>query len=278
MSAVRAEWREGLGRGRTYVRRLLRWGDVVRHVRGVTPSDTTALLSATARAPWSALRALGRWQDPSLDRDVEVVVRGVGRFHVRGRTDDLWHVLPSREAAISREVGRLRPGDVFVDAGANIGFYTVLAGHLVQRAGQVIAIEMIPATSAILRAHVELNDLSSVRVVEAALSDVAGQELVASLPLEQHGQASITRTGGREVRVRTTTLASVLEGVDAVRLMKLDLEGAELLALRGAGVALEKVRAIVFEDWGAPEVGSFLREQGFVVRRLDRNNCIAERQ
>jgi FkbM family methyltransferase len=273
----RSDWRLRLGRGRTYVRRLLRWSDVALHVRGETAKDINTLLSATVGAPWTALRSLERWQDPMVDRDIDVVVRRVGRFHVRGRTDDLWHVLPTREIAIFREVDRLRPGQVFVDAGANIGFYTVLAGQRVGPSGTVIAIEMIPTTAGILRTHVSTNRLTNVHVVEGALSDVADQEIVASLPLEQHGQASITRSGGREVRVRTTTLAAVLASVDVVDLMKLDLEGAELMALRGASNALHKVRAVIFEDWGAPEVGAYLESEGYSVRRLDRNNCIATR-
>lgn len=61
-------------------------------------------------------------------------------------------------------------------------------------------------------------------------------------------------------------------------MMKMDLEGAELGALRGLGDAILKVRAIVFENRDSPEVVQFLENHEFSVKRIDGNNALAERR
>jgi hypothetical protein len=60
--------------------------------------------------------------------------------------------------------------------------------------------------------------------------------------------------------------------------MKMDLEGAELGALRGLGDTILKVRLIVFENRDTPDVVTFLEHRGFSVRRIDGNNAFAQRR
>lgn len=191
----------------------------------------------------------------------------------------MWHILPARERSVMRVVTEtVGPGDVFVDAGANIGYFTVLAASLVGDTGRVLAVEMMPDTAALLRQHVAMNGLANVEVTERALSDLPGQRVVARISAGKHGQASISTSGvrdGVEVSVMTTTLSDLLADIDDIALMKMDLEGAEELAIRGAGRSLMRIRAIVFEDWGGDGLASLLRENGFEVRRLDGNNSLA---
>ncbi len=262
-----------------YSRRVGRWFLVLGSIHGQGFRDKAALLGSAALSPLVSLRGLGKWQDPILFWDAKVRVAGVGRFLVRRRTDDLWHVLPARERSVMRAVAEtVGPGDVFVDAGANIGFFSVFASGLVGSSGRVLAIEMMPDTAGRLRKHVAMNGLMNVKVIEGALSDKAGQGVTARIPVGKHGQASITSSvvgDGIEVSVLTTTLADVLAEVGEVALMKMDLEGAEVLALRGAGDSLGRVRAIVFEDWGGDALAGVLRANGFDVRRLDGNNSLA---
>ena len=173
---------------------------------------------------------------------------------------------------------RLRPGDTFIDAGSNVGFYTILAAKLVGPRGRVIACEMVPATADVLRGQVALNGYRNIEVVEGALAPVADETITASLRQGRFGVASITRSSGDEtVSVKTVTLETILHSLDQVRLMKMDLEGAELGALQGAGLDLSKVESIVFEDRDVSEASSFLISRGFRVRRLDACNKIAER-
>jgi FkbM family methyltransferase len=268
-------------RSERYVKRLAYWSKLMLQVRGSDRKDRLALWRAFSKAPVVSLRCLDRWQDPMVESDVSVEVKGVGRFRVRAHSDDLHHVLPSREPEVFGAIARrLRRRDTFVDAGANIGFYTVLAAGIVGPQGRVIAIEMMPDNAAILREHVRINGLTNVEVVEGALSDKAGERVLAYVDDGKYGQASIADPRGeRSVEVMTTTLEEILGDVPYVRLMKMDLEGAELKALQGAGQRLESIRAIIAE--ALPEHGSaqnVLVERGFAVARLDGRNWIASRE
>ncbi|MFN3592070.1 MAG: FkbM family methyltransferase [Thermaurantiacus sp.] len=271
-----------LRRLEAYGRRLRIWQTAIRETRGATPADQAIIRRSFLVSPIVSARDLDRWQDPMLLADADVEVTGFGRFHVRGNSDDFWHVLPSREPAIVETVRQLvGPGDTFVDAGANIGFYSVQAARRAGEHGHVIAVEMMPDTADILRAQVQRNRLANVRVVEAALSDTEGDEVLAHVSSGRYGQASLVAhaADAKSVRVTTTTLAQLLADVPRVALMKMDLEGAELSALVGGRPALPRIEAIIFEaHTRAGEVAMFLAEAGFAVRELDRRNALATRR
>jgi FkbM family methyltransferase len=254
------------------------WGSVARNLRGATSSDSRILRRAILSSPRTALHDLDQWQFPMVDEDCTVVAKSVGTFRVRAGTDDLFHALPRQEPAVEQAIRlRLKPGDVFIDAGANIGFYTILASNLVRPGGCLVAVEMMPDTAAILREHIELNRAENVRVIEAALADRAGQSVTASAPRGKCGQARLgDGNSGPVVFVTTATLAAVVGDLPRVALMKLDIEGAEVLALRGAGDALRRIEAIIFEAWG-PETDAtrYLEGHGYRIETLDGRNKLA---
>lgn len=234
---------------------------------------------ALLNAPIDVFRGLDRWRDPIVAENCRVVSKDIGTFRVRANSDDLWHVVPTREPAIIGTIrGLLHPGDCFIDAGANIGVYSVLASRLVGPNGRVIAIEMMPDTAAILRAHLAENGCDNAMVVEAALSDRAGETVTAQVSEGKFGQASIaTGHGEKSVEVDTTTLTDVVSGYGRVRLIKMDLEGAEMNALKGAEPVLDRIDAILFEDWGDDKLTLYLESKGFRVERLDGRNSLAAR-
>jgi FkbM family methyltransferase len=255
-----------------YLQRLSRWLIVLRQIRGAGWHDELRLLASALAAPLTALRNLSGWQDPVLLFDVTVLVKDVGTFQVRRHTDDLWHVLPWREHAIHQALRQiLAPGDSFVDAGANIGVYTLLASRLVGSTGRVIAVEMMPGTAAILRRHVEDNGCANVEIIEQALSDRAGDKVTARVPVGKYGQASIAQHEAHEQQieereVQTTTLDQVCREIDQIRLMKLDVEGAELRALAGGHLTLKKTQWVIFEAHTASNALAELFESaGFSV-------------
>ncbi len=271
--------RKILGRIYRYAYRMYVWGNVVIRIRAGEKSVST-LYRAVLRSPWTALFDLDHWQFPMVDEDCTVVAKGVGTFHIRARTDDLYHALPMQEPGVEKVVRSiLNPGSVFVDAGANIGFYSILASRLVGSNGQVISIEMMPDTAAILRANIESNKAKNIHVVQAALSDVAGQVVTVKFPPGKLGQARIENQVSEDgMAIKTTMLENILVGVPRVNLMKLDVEGYELPALQGAGKALHKIDAIIFESLGPEtDASSFLRSQGYKVISIDRRNKLAYR-
>ena len=257
-------------------------------IRGYSARDELKLLASAVAAPFLSWRNLDRWQDPILLFDTHVHVSNIGSFFLRKRTDDLYHVLPQRELAlISAMRAHLRPGDFFVDAGANIGIYTVLASRLVGSSGRVLAIEMMPDTAAILRRHMECNDCGNARMVQLALADLAGDAVTARVSPGKHGQASIIRADYddkvSEITVQSTTLDTLLDDGAPIRLIKMDLEGAEERAMQGAADVLNRTHALIFEDWtSAAEASSsvprILQTVGFQLRSLDARNWIAFRE
>lgn len=266
-----------------YAQRVGRWGIILVQLRGESWRDELKLVASAAAAPFVSLHRLSAWQDPMLLFDATVRVRGIGRFDVRRRSDDLWHVLPWRERAIHRALReRLRRGGTFVDAGANIGIYSVLASRLVGAHGRVVAIEMIPGTARILRRHLHGNGCGNALVVEKALADRAGLIVSAQVPPGRYGQASIAatrdRAGADRVDVETTTIDEVCRDLGTIDLLKMDLEGAETLALRGAADTLPRVRRLIVESLG-PDAGDAHRALlggRFGLRMLGRKDLLAE--
>ena len=272
-----------------YAQRVGRWPIILWQVRGATWRDQSILLQSALAAPVVSLRNLLQWQDPCLLRDAAVVVPEVGRFMLRARSDDLWHVMPWREKALLEEIERrLKPGDVFIDAGANIGVYTVLASRLVGPSGRVIAVEMMPDTADRLEAHVRINELHNVTVVRQALSDASGGIVTATVQAGKFGQATIAEDSeryglGTRIEVTSTTLDDVTAGIASIALMKMDLEGAEMPALRGGASTMTKLQALVYESWGTTRseshpVDKMLGESGFRLAQIDGNNWLASRE
>ena len=271
--------RKPLGWAKAYAWRLWVWWEVAKHIKGQSDVDRSIIRQALIRAPINSLRNLSEWHDPTVASDC-AVISTLGRFHVRAHSDDLYLTLPTRELGIVRTMQRLlRPGDCFVDAGANIGVYTVFGSKLVGESGNVVSVEMMPDTAAILREHVWENGCGNVHVVEAALSDSSGQTVRASVEPGKYGSASIAvkRPHGQEVEVETSTLADVLAGIPSVRLMKMDLEGAELAAVHGLTEAINKIEAVIFEDWAGDAISEWFKVAGFTLTRLDRLNSLATR-
>jgi FkbM family methyltransferase len=252
-------------------------------MRGATARDTQVLWTSALIAPFTALRKLDGFEPPMLLADVDVEVTGVGRFRLRGGTDDIITILPSREPHVREVVeSYLRPGDTFVDAGANLGFYSVVARARVGPEGRIFAVEMMPETAAVLREQLARNEIHNATVVQRALSDGSGAEITATAHAYKHGQASIVRQvqpeGGRIEHVRTIRLDEVLSNVEEIALIKMDLEGAEYRALRGTEGVLDRVRSIIFENnSNDTRIDDLLAAAGFRVSHLSGHDYLAVR-
>lgn len=270
--------------GLHYWQRVSLWPIILWQVQGATWADQWVLIRSAMVAPFLSFDSLDEWQDPVLLADVEVVVADVGRFRLRKRSDDLYHVLPWREQGIFSEISKLlKPGDVFVDAGANIGVYTILASRLVGPGGRVVCVEMMSDTADRLEDNIRINCLSNVRVVRKALSDIAGQTIMATVEPGKYGRASIAdRDGGllSKVPVSTTTLDDVANGIETIRLMKMDIEGVELSALIGGKALMRRLNYLIYENWGVSNgdhdtVDALLVAAGFELSMIDGNNWLA---
>jgi FkbM family methyltransferase len=152
--------------------------------------------------------------------------------------------LGSYEREKQRQIANeLKPGDVFYDLGANVGFYTLLAARRLIT-GSVYAFEPLPKNIAYLREHLKLNRVSNVELLELAVCDFVG---IASF--EEGDNSSVGHLGGgSSTQVHTATLDSLLlqRKILPPSLIKIDIEGAELLALKGACEAFKRFRPVLF--------------------------------
>ena len=137
----------------------------------------------------------------------------------------------------------IRPGTVFFDVGANVGFYSLLAARCVVT-GRVYAFEPLPANIAFLRKHLEMNRVRNVRVLEVALSDESGMTSFLSESTRAMGKLE----AGGSLTVETSTLDTLIaeQRIPAPDCIKMDIEGAEFRALRGAARCFREHRPLLF--------------------------------
>lgn len=145
----------------------------------------------------------------------------------------------------------LKPGDHFVDGGANIGYFTHLAAKCVGPAGHIDAFEPQPKNRARLVENLCRNRFESrVNVHAQALSDRAGTATIyAPVDEANHGISSFfPRVASSSVDVLTVRMDEALAGTTP-RLIKLDVEGAEPLAIAGMTKLLQRANppAVIVE-------------------------------
>lgn len=164
----------------------------------------------------------------------------------------------------------LAPGDVFVDVGANIGYYSVIAGAAVGHSGRVFAFEPSARMRARLERNVQLNELRQVTVRPEAVTASSGVvRLIEPQGTGNDGLAYVDVNGGSAgVDVRSIRLDEQPELASrSPALIKVDVEGGELEVFRGATGLLDRIDApsIIFESFELARDAALLREFGFQV-------------
>ena len=180
----------------------------------------------------------------------------------------------------------LKGGSVFVDVGANHGYFTSLAAALVGATGRVVAFEPNPSVFGQLQTHVRLNGFEPrVTAIQAALADVpndGGRLFVSQVQtnsglsslapaLSQLDRGSLSAAHVVPVRIDTFDCWFESSGIDRVELVKIDVEGAEDRVAAGMVRTLSsgRIGAIVCETvWEGPAHRAFCHA-GFVPRVLE---------
>ena len=150
----------------------------------------------------------------------------------------------------------LRPGDVFVDVGANWGYYTLAAAHLIGSAGRVMAFEPEPRLFALLSSNIAINALG--QVVHQPVAVGASVERVPFSAFKaDDGNWGVSRAVGHDRAMTvdfesdSVPLDAALDAasVDVVQLVKIDVEGAETAVLAGMerGLSGGRYRYVMLE-------------------------------
>jgi FkbM family methyltransferase len=174
-------------------------------------------------------------------------------------------------------LGYLRPGEHFVDVGANVGVFSTLIGTRIPGV-RITAVEPFPPVRADLEANLALNHLD-ITVVGSAVSDAEGEATFEVLDRDVLNRLALSGSegGGRGITVAVTTLDQLV-GDDPPALVKIDVEGAELSVMRGAERLLSEASPVLlFEHAGhsehfgvsAADMRAFLTARGYTIHLLD---------
>lgn len=177
---------------------------------------------------------------------------------------------------------RLKGVGLVVDVGANIGYYTLLASRALKTNGRVIAFEPASVNFNLLERNVEENFLNNVKIEKKALGAKSGKTYV-YLNDKNYGDSTTyeTKEGRKKEKIAKITLDDYFSrSEDSIDLLKIDIQGSELKALRGAKKLLGKgrIKVIISELWpeGMKRAGdkweeyiSYLKLNGFNLFQIN---------
>ena len=171
-----------------------------------------------------------------------------------------WGVWEPDETYVIRKL--LKPGDIFVDVGANAGFFSLIAAGIVGVTGHVHSIEAVPTTVKRLKENLILNSATNATVHECAALDKP-----ATVKIAKHGVDDISglnsirspRVDRGHWEVRGVRIDDIINTAQPIQLIKIDIEGAEMLALQGLSTHLHSEVAPVIL---CEVTDSFLKELG----------------
>jgi FkbM family methyltransferase len=182
----------------------------------------------------------------------------------RRKTHDYHVLFTAREEEVKRHLV-LKENEIFVDVGANVGAYALMAANKYKdRNAKVIAIEAHPENYRALCKNIQINNFENIiKPVNKAVSDhkgkvsMYGRSFDGSRRVDSDmysiydnnkflGKYNIAHPNGKSLQVECDTLDNILVN-QSVDVMKIDIEGAEVLALKGAINTLKQLRKIVIE-------------------------------
>lgn len=185
----------------------------------------------------------------------------------------------------------LKPGITVLDIGANVGYFTLLAARALAGQGRIVAFEPNRFNCELIRLSLAQNGITNVTLHERAVSDRAGTLLL--LPDGSNGRlltneqpTAAPNADEREwldqhpLLVETVALDDLLGDLDRVDLVKIDIEGAEPMALRGMAGLIRRHRPVIFTELSpvlleataqtAPDAYlQQLRDLGYTLRVID---------
>jgi FkbM family methyltransferase len=181
----------------------------------------------------------------------------------------------------------LRPGQTLFDIGANVGYYTLLGAEAVGAGGAIHAFEANPKVFKVLRENVERNRFHKLSLNQVALTDANGQ-IEFSIDNVNPGSSSISGRGASSV-TRVSVPSLILDSyvdrnsVTSVDVIKIDVEGSEVMVFRGGKQTLSRFRPDIVgefskdmmtrESGGGEELVELFASLGYRAFRLERDGA-----
>lgn len=212
------------------------------------------------------------------------------KLNSSGQIAEMLYVDKFEDCVIERVTKFIKPGMNMIDAGANVGLYSILAGKIMKNDGRIWAFEPASDTVKTLKSNLKLNKINCVEVVHSALFSKDGQILnlvYNNECLDAERFLSIINTVenknlSRVETIETITLDSFFKKKNNLKIdfIKIDIEGSEFDALNGAKDILKNNKNIVIMFENAPiclkkfgydqnNLYNFLRNLGFSIFAWD---------
>lgn len=207
----------------------------------------------------------------------DFIVTKFGKFRIRSKTADAVSVSPAYERRdinflIKRIDEKVKENKriLFIDIGADIGYYSILIGNKFKEKIKIFSFEPLPGSFFLLKENIEINDLSKVIVpLNFSLSDSEEDLYINFNPLSPGDSSFIYDSEkGFKIKVKVKKLDDILGDIvkdfDTV-FVKMDVEGFEEKVLRGGEKFLENLKEGFFliEDFINPEIVNFLERNNF---------------
>ncbi len=150
----------------------------------------------------------------------------------------------------------LKGGDTFIDIGGNIGLFSMVASSKVGAAGKVITFEPAPFHCETIRKNIRLNNFSNIDLYETALGDAPGEVELVMPKGGNQGSYSISFQSNAEHEIlKAVVPVSKLDDIvqknkislENLSLIKMDIEGAEMLALGGMEELFKRLPSVLIE-------------------------------
>lgn len=146
----------------------------------------------------------------------------------------------------------LKPGQVFYDVGANVGYYSLLASRYVGTTGFVVAFEPLPRNIEYLSRHARMNRLTNLVIIPKALSDHSGRDNFSYA--NDASSCHIAPEGNLEIMVTTLDKLLKEETIRPPNIIKVDIEGSEIDFLKGGIDSLITHRPLIFMAIHSPQL------------------------
>lgn len=170
----------------------------------------------------------------------------------------------------------LKPGNVVVDIGGNVGYHALLAAECVGAGGKVLTFEPASQNFKDLVANVSWNSSTQVSVLPIAISDRPGEVFIRYAGDNEQGSSSIVRGDGPGQIVKAISFAEIASytPLNSIDLIKIDVEGAEPLVIDGMMPVIDQLKptCAIFVEVGPEHSGNELLapfvKAGFKIREI----------
>lgn len=198
--------------------------------------------------------------------------------------DDVMAPIVSEKGHWDAEEGNLlrsllRDGSTFLDIGAHVGYFSIMAAREVGPSGLVISVEPARSNYALLLANLFRHGVTNAEPINAAAwRDVGRLNLVRS-PYNSGDHRIASRVAGHTEAVQAVALDKVLPSTASVDVLKIDIQGRDHVAMEGMTNTIQRSRPVVLvefwphgiRDFGddPTDVLDFYRQHGFLIRVLE---------